>query len=368
MVVANDSAPVAPEETSDGSNAPQPVDPELINRELIARFQPRWVIYNMFNIWAYILALGLGWGFSWLLGSFGIDVVGFITGVLDWKALGWGWTVLIGVIAVGAFGAVGLGVNYFIEYWNFELTRVPGEKGTLLRTRQGLFTTREVNRDGNRMRGMQISEPVLWRWLGVSDTTVITTGLSMWSMSQPAAILPRAPVVVARRVAGAVLDVEPNPFELALHRHKRAALRRRLWWACVATGGVALALMWLAATNVTPTWTIWTVAALWPMLLLAAGIAYRALGHAVSGMYLVVRSGLVSRATTALQRSAVSTIAIRESILQRRLGLRTVSAMTAAGYGAYEAPDLDAAEALHFADQAAPGLLAPFIVRDHDES
>ncbi|MGO1594801.1 MAG: PH domain-containing protein, partial [Ancrocorticia sp.] len=29
---------------------------------VFARFEPSWVIYNIFNIWAYVFALGLGWG------------------------------------------------------------------------------------------------------------------------------------------------------------------------------------------------------------------------------------------------------------------------------------------------------------------
>lgn len=123
-------------------------------------------------------------------------------------------------------------------------------------------------------------------------------------------------------------------------------------------------LGWLAGNDVIPAAALWAGAALWPLALGAAVIAYRALGHAIAGAYLVVRSGLVSRATAALQRSAVSTIAIRQSVFQRRLGLKTVSAMTAAGYGSYEAPDLDAAKAVDFAAQAAPGLLEPFLVTD----
>lgn len=68
----------------------------------------------------------------------------------------------------------------------------------------------------------------------------------------------------------------------------------------------------------------------------------------------------MSRTTSALRRDAVSTIAIRQSILQRRLGLATVSAMTAAGWAAYEAPDVSAREAVLLASRAAPALLDEF--------
>ncbi|MFB4193822.1 PH domain-containing protein [Streptomyces carpaticus] len=332
---------------------------------VLARFRPGWVVYNMMSLWAYALALGLGWGIFWLLGGFGVDVTGFVAGLLDWKAIGWAGTVAIAFLAITVFGAIGLAVNYFTEYWNFELARVRGAEGTLLRTRQGLFTTREVNRDENRIRGVQLSEPLLWRWLGACDTSVITTGLSMWSMAQPAAVLPRGPVAVARRIAAEVLGTE-SPWAVSPKAHPAAALRRRLWWATAFTAAAGLGLLVIAAAGVLPYAALWAAAALWPCALGAACVAYRALGHAVTGRYLVLRSGLVNRSTTVLRRSAVSTIVIRESLLQRRLGLRSVSAMTAAGYGGYDIPDLDAHESVAFAAQAAPGVLDPFLVPRHD--
>ena len=53
-----------------------------------------------------------------------------------------------------------------------------------------------------------------------------------------------------------------------------------------------------------------------------------------------------------------------QSILQKRLGLSTVSAMTAAGWGYVQAPDIASHEATVFATQAAPGLVDEFIVTE----
>lgn len=337
--------------------------------EIFARLRPRWVVYNVMGVWAFFMAGGLLWGGFWIASALGLDVAGFLAGIADWEALGWGWTIAIAVTVTGAIGAVGLAANFFTDNWNFELARVPGENGTLLRTRKGLFTTREVNRDDNRLRGVHIAEPLLWRWMGMADTTVITTGLSMWSSSQPAAILPRGPVDVATKVAADVLRSGPNavsdpgfsPIRTPLARHPSAALRRRLWWAALTSASVTGVLVWLVAADVVPAATVWIGLALCPLSVLAAVIAYRALGHAIAGPYLVARSGLTSRSTVALKRTSVSTIALRESVLQRRLGLKTVSAMTAAGWGIYEAPDVKADEAVVFAAQAAPGLLDPFL-------
>lgn len=368
--VATEDAATGREPTADGDASPaeqrsqdSPRDEPLA---VFARFEPGWAIYNVLNLWTYVIVGGLGWGGVWLLDGFGIDVVGFVGGLIDWDAIGWLATVAIAFAAATVFGVLALAVVYVTEYWGFELARVRGQEGTLLRTRQGLFTTREVNRAESRIRGIQLSEPLLWRWMRVADTTVVTTGLNLWAITQPAAILPRAPVTAARRVAGEVLGTEDpaHPFLAQLAPRPFAALRRRLFWASAIGLAVALVLLWLALTDVVPFVAVAAAAVVWPLALLGAWIAYRALGHAVVGRYLVTRSGLFNRATTALQCDAVSTVVVRESLLQRRLGLRSLLTMTAAGYGTYATPDLDANETLELASRVAPELLAPFVVRD----
>lgn len=328
--------------------------------EVLATFRPWWVVYNMFGIWAYVMAAGLLWGLFWLASSFGIDIVGPLLRAADWQGLGWLGVALVVVVVGGVVGAIGMGVHFLASHWGFELARVRSGEKTYLRTRRGLFSTREVSRDESRMRGLSIDEPLLWRWIGMADTNVITTGLSVWSAEQPTAILPRGPIRVAREVAKRVMGSD-SPLEVPLRRHPRAALRRRLWWATLAAGAPMAVVAVPASTGAVPAWLLWAGIALWPIALLLAVIAYRALGHAITDDYLVVRSGLMTRSTAALRRDAVSTIAVRRSLLQRRLGLSTVSAMTAAGWGSYEAPDLAAADAVAFAASAAPGLLDEFI-------
>lgn len=339
----------------------EPDDGEATPLQVFARFQPQWVLYNIFNIWAFVMAIGLLAGVWWLLSSVNIDLTGWILELMDWEAIGWVGTSLIAIVAVGILGVLGMAVSYFTEFWNFELARVRGPESTELRTSQGLFTTREVNRDESRVRGYQLSQPLLWRWLGVTDTSVITTGLNLWSMNQPAAILPRVPLRVARETIDAIIAPGDSPFDATLTKHPRAALRRRLWWATFVTLILATVLSVLAAEDVIGWQLLWIPGILWPLALIGAVIAYRALGHTMTQRYLVVRSGLLNRATYALDRSAVSTIAIKESLFQRRLGLQTVSAMSAAGYGIYEAPDMDANHSLAFATEAAPGILDEFL-------
>lgn len=101
-----------------------------------------------------------------------------------------------------------------------------------------------------------------------------------------------------------------------------------------------------------------------PLAVALALDAYRNLGHALSGRYLVTRSGTLRRSTAALERAGVIGWTVKQSYFQRRAGLLTLTATTAAGGGAYSAYDTDAAEGLTFAAEAVPGLLEPFLEQD----
>lgn len=332
-------------------------------RQLLARVRWRWVVYNVFTSWAYLAAAGLLWGTYWLGNTFGLDLRELVEGLLDWRRLGWGWSAAIGLAAVGAVGVAVLAASFVAENWRFQLVRVPGRDGPVLRTSQGLFKTRVINRDETRLRGVEVAEPVLWRWMGMADTNVITTGLSIWSLQPATTILPRGPVGVAQRVAHAVLGADPSPLAVPLRRHPPAALRRRVGRAVLVTAVVTGGLGWLGGTVGPVPNRLWLAGpALLPVALLAAVVAHRALGHALSGDYLVVRSGLVSRRTAALQTRAVVGWRLRQSLLQRWLGLASLTATTAAGNGQYQALDLPAADVVALADRAVPGLLAPFLL------
>jgi putative membrane protein len=63
----------------------------------------------------------------------------------------------------------------------------------------------------------------------------------------------------------------------------------------------------------------------------------------------------------ALQRSRVIGWTVSQSFFQRRAGLVTVTATTAAGSGGYPVIDVTTAEGLAVAEQAVPGLLTPFL-------
>lgn len=364
-------APLEPEDAAADDAVPDAAVPESAapradeeqHTTVLATFRAWWVVYHLFSIWAYVMAAGLLWGGYWFAMTFGVDLLQLSGRVIDRDALDPVGTAVAVLVIGGVVGAVAMGIYYLVSFWRFELARVRTEGTTFLRTRRGLLNTREVNRDEARMRGLSIGEPLLGRLIGMADTNVVTTGLSVWDPSEPTAILPRGPIGVARRVAGQVLGA-PSPLDAPLRRHPRAALVQRL---LRATGIGAVAAAVVAApvlTGAVPAWVGWVPLGVWVLGLLGAVIAYRALGHAISGDHLVVRSGLTTRTTTALRRDAVSTIAVRRSLLQRRLGLATVSAMTAGGWGAYEAFDVAADDSSRLAAEFAPGLVDELLADD----
>lgn len=325
---------------------------------VLARMRWSWFFYNAINIWAFVVAAILVVSWSWILMGFGVDPVRLVRHLVDWEALGpWG-SAAVGTAAMFAIGVAGLAANFVTSKWDFRLVRAVTRDGTALISRHGLLKTREVHREDGRLRGVYTSEPLLWRWLGVTETEVISTGLTGWSSGEPASsILPRTRVREALQVAAAVLPDGARPLEEPLRPHPRAALYRRLGWAALGPGLVAGAVAWLGRTSVVAGWAWLVPMAVLPLAAPAAVVAYRSLGHTVAGPYVVLRCGLWRRATAALERRAVIGWTFRQTPLQRRLRLVTVGVATAAGKRFYVAPDCGVDQAIAFVAEATPQLL-----------
>ncbi|WP_282684829.1 MULTISPECIES: PH domain-containing protein [unclassified Streptomyces] len=275
------------------------------------------------------------------------------------------WTIIVLVLAAlvaGVVGALGLWIEM---WWNYRLER---EAGGTLRVRRGLFTSRSISVEEARLRGVDLVEPLGVRLLGAARLDAITTGLAKDHEAKNAdhnTLLPAAPRTRADSVAADVLREPDTPTGAALTPHPRAARGRRLRWSLAAALGPVLILTFLGAL-LTPVllWIALGCAAVGvPVAVVLALDAYRGLGHALSGRYLVTRSGTVRRSTAALERAGVIGWTVKQSVFQRRAGLLSITATTAAGGGAYTAYDTDASEGLTFAADAVPGLLEPFLER-----
>ncbi|MFG1970426.1 PH domain-containing protein [Nonomuraea fuscirosea] len=388
---------------SDGT----PVDGTRVDG-LVAELRWSWVRYAPLSVWTFTgAAVALGALYK-ALDAFGLKKV---TGRL--AAGVWDWVVTLPLLAVPVLLAVNLLVGVlgagllFAESWGgYRLEREPGR----LRVRRGLLTSRSLTLEERRLRGVEISEPLLLRLGGGARVRTVATGLSTsgGDESEDASALtpplPRALATgIAALVAGAGLP--------ALTPHPPAARRRRIVRAVVTAVVTALVTALAAVLTralVTPPlpgpatgvaggaapvdgrvngqvtgwldggvgdWVdggvgdwVWRWVWVLPVMVLAFGLwlavaGAASLGHALSSRHLVIRRGAVARRTVALERRGIAGWTITESYFQRRAGLLTVRATTAAGKGHYEVVDVGHGDGLDLADRAVPELLAPFLSR-----
>ncbi|GAA4785518.1 PH domain-containing protein [Actinomycetospora chlora] len=263
----------------------------------------------------------------------------------------------LGAVALVLTAVVGAAVVFVENWWGYRLTRA--DDGGL-ELRRGLLTRRTLSLEGRRLRGVELDEPLLVRLGGGARPLALTTGLRADHQAEHVgAVGPAMPRRVAHRVAAGVLGVDPaEATRVPLARHPRAAVVRRL------TRGVGPALVVAAvllATPQTPADVVTVPLVLVGALLLALD-RVRALGHALTGEHLVTRAGGWVRRTVVLRRGGVIGWRLTQSLTQRRAGLVTLHAVTAAGRGRYEVLDVGADRALELVDDVTPGLLTPFVI------
>ncbi|MGW0559166.1 PH domain-containing protein [Streptomyces sp. NPDC003016] len=332
----------------------------------LATLDPAWIRYAPLSFVAPALGGAAAGGLMQVSEWFGAQgkLIDWVRDRFHDTPVAWTIVVLVvGACAAGVVGALGLWVEM---WWNYRLEREPG--GTL-RVRRGLFTTRSISIEERRLRGVELVEPLGVRTLGAARVDAVATGLAADEDSRHAdhkTLLPAAPRATAERVTARVLREAVSPTGAAgLTPHPPAARTRRLRWAVGAALVPVLALAVLGAvlTDVLLYAAGACAVVVLPLAVLLALDAYRSLGHAISGGYLVARSGTVRRTTVALQRGGIVGWTVKQSYFQRRAGLITLTATTAAGAGAYSVYDAREPEALAFAEAAVPGLLEPFLER-----
>jgi putative membrane protein len=344
----------------------------------LAELRWSWIRYAPLSVWTFTAsALVLGALYKPL------NAIGLKSVTSRAASDLWGWIVAQPLTAVPLLLAVNLTVGVlgatllFAESWGrYRLEHEPGR----LRLRRGLLTTRSLTLEVRRLRGVEISEPLLLRLGGGARVKTVATGLGEKAGNETedaAALAPPLPRDLAWRLAAEVASAGgghpagvPGSRVLsggtALIPHPRAARRRRVVRASLATALLAAAAgvtSWLAPWPWVRAW-VWLI----PVVVLAAGMwgaveGARNLGHALGARHLVSRKGAVVRQTVVLDRKGVSGWTITESYFQRRSRLLTVSATTSAGRGHYEVVDVGHETGLELASRAVPGLLEPFLVR-----
>ncbi|KFU81358.1 putative membrane protein [Amycolatopsis lurida] len=334
--------------------------------QVVAVVDRRWVRYAPFTLSGLAVVgaiFAAVWHFAHQL-DIAPENVGPLRDLMDDLANTAVWLIVV-VAAVALLVVVSLLSvgGYVLSFWNFKLTR---ETEGTLHVRRGLITTRSVSIEEERLRGVEVKEPLPLRIAGGARLTAIVGGLREGKGGDKGGglLLPPAPVGRVHEVAAEVLRENFDPATVPLNRHPRRALTRRL---TRAVGGVlilAAALFGLAWIDFLPSW-MWQVAlGLVPLAALVGWDRYRNLGHAIVGRYLVSRSGSLARATVAIRREGLTGVVVSRSFFQRRAGLITVTAPIAAGKGGYQVVDVGESAGLAMAEQAAPGLLTPFLRRE----
>ncbi len=256
-------------------------------------------------------------------------------------------------------------VGYIAVFWHFRVVRQ--DEGTL-RVSRGLLSTRATTIDMRRLRGVEISEPLLLRAARGARCIAITTGLRVGRGAERGGslLLPPAPRQIARQVAAEVLGVPAQPCAGPLVRHGPAARRRRYNRAVGGSALIVVAAIALGRAAHLPAWTWLSWLILLPLAGVLAADRYRSLGHRLTASRLITSQGTLVRRRSILATEGIIGWRIHQSWFQRRQGLVTLTATTAAGRQHYEARDVPMAQALAVAAAATEDLVRPFLVAVSD--
>lgn len=341
--------------STDDASSPEPAGSSVA--PVIVRLDPSWIRFAPLTTSGVVIALAtLGAG-SQVLGDVignalrSSDVDERVQSVPLLLAIPAGVVVFAVIVSVLAIG------GYLLTNWGFTLSR--DHTGRSFHVRRGLLTTRETSIDVDRLRGLELHEPLGLRFGGGGQLSAVVTGLNRRS-NESTALVPAAPRGVVIGVGEHLLG-EAGPLTGPLTAHGPAARRRRYLRAIGGGALVPLAVTVLVLADEWPTWLL-VPALLAPVAgVLLARDRYARLGHALTDRHLVVRSGSLQGRRDAIQRTGVIGWNIRQSWFQRRAGLCTLTATTAAGRQAYQAVDIPDTIAIALADAAVPGLLADFV-------
>jgi putative membrane protein len=333
-------------------------DPEIE----LARLDPGWVRYAPFTL-SGVVSVGVAVGFLANLASeahFDPERSGplrHLAHQLDRApvALTAAALTLLWLVAVVVASTVG----YALAFWDFRLTR---HRGGTLHVSRGLITTRSVTIEERRLHGAELSEPLLLRMVAGARLIAIATGLRVGLGAERGGslLVPPAALAEVLRVAGEVIG-SSTPMTCPLAEHGPRARRRRYTralagWALLAT---ALAIVHWAAGG--PAWLLAATLVLLPVAAALAADRYRSLGHAIADARLVVRSGSLVRRRCVVSAEGIIGWNLERSFFQRRAGLATLTATTAAGQQHYDVEDVELGEALRVAEELVPGLAGPFL-------
>lgn len=325
---------------------------------ILLRFDPSWVRFAPLTTTGLVIAVGALAASSQFIGNLAVDVADR-THVSDKvKSLPLVVVVPSALITFAVVISVLSMIGYLLSAWGFTLTR--DDLRNAFHVRRGALTTRETSVDVDRLRGVEVHEPLGLRLAGGGRLNGIVTGLSRRAAGSTQ-FVPAAPRAVVLGVGEAVLG-ERGPLYVDLRPHGPRARRRRYTRALVPS--LLLIGVGVAVSLGNAVW--WPLLVTIPAPLVGALLArdrYARLGHALTPSYLVARWGSLRGRRDALRLDGIIGWNLRQSFFQRRAGLMSLTATTAAGQQSYEILDLPEDWAVALAVDAVPGLVEQFVVR-----
>ncbi|MEV0668735.1 PH domain-containing protein [Mycobacterium sp. NPDC050441] len=325
-----------------------PVAEAPAGREL-ARWQPSWLRYSPLSFTGLaMIAAAAGVIYQAGVGAALRNSELAQSGIAEAERLGVLATLVVGVLLILALSVVLSVLRSLLTYGNLVLTRrdIPGKEG-VLHLEHGLLRLREHTYDMRRLRGGTLREPLLVRAFGGARLDAVMTGVG--GQGEASLLLPPCPAGTARGVLAELIG-NPGAVDAQLVTHGPAAVRRRWTRALVLPAVAGVALLVVAV----PVW-VWV---LWAGVVVAAGLLAadraRSLGHLVRDGWLVARSGSVERRRDHLDAAGIIGWTVRQTFFQRRAGVATLIAATAAGEKAYAVLDIPATHAWSVAAAASP--------------
>ena len=327
------------------SLAPAEEEPATPDREL-ARWQPSWLRYSPLSFTGLaMIAAAVGVVYQAGAGAALQNSRLARSGLDAAERFGVAASVVVVAVAVLVVSVVLSVLRSLVTFGNLVLRR----DADLLHLEHGLLRVREHTFDMRRLRGGTLREPLLVRLFGGARVDAVMTGVG--GAGEASLLLPPCPRATAEAVLSDLI-VRPDVVTGALQVHGQAATRRR-WTRALALPGVLLVAMAMLYSR-TPVW-LWPA---WAVLTVCCALLAldrsRALGHRVDAEWLVARAGSLHRRRDCIAAAGIIGWTVRQTLLQRRAGVATLIAATAAGVKRYQVVDVPAELAWSIAAAASP--------------